>query len=653
MRVLLAIFLCLPAAAQEARKEQGGAAVAASAERLTGSVEVGARWSIRPGGNQDVYRSVVNLGEGVKLFGLDLSLTDPSRRLFDKLNVRGSGWGGDPYNTARVDAERKGGYRFTLDYRNIAFFNALPSFADPTASRGFLFSQKTYDVERKMLDAQLELVPNRRVVPYLAYSRGWGSGKGVTDFVADFNEYAVANRVADRSDSVLGGVRIDSGQFHVTLEQGFSAFRDDEQLYHANKHLGNVTTPFFGQRLSLSSLSQTRGSRGDNYFSKALFTARPASWVDLHGQLLYSRPRSQTKYAQYNSGNFFSLADFVLFTSQQNLLNSQSRQPHTSGSFSIELRPVRRVRVFESVMSDRWHVPDVLPIGTYTLFSGSTPIAGGSIDAPRGRVQYTYHRQEVNVLVDVTSWLALRGGHRYVWGDSTHRAPVLGETVLNETGELSMQVGLAGLTLRPAENLSLSLDCETASADRNYFRTSLQDYRKLRARARYRVLQSLSLNANFSLLRNENPSTASRYEFLSRDNSISAYWSPWGGKWINLLGEYTRTTLTSDISYFIPQQLTRAQSFYSENAHIGTGMLDVSFPELMKSSPKLSVGGSLFRSTGSRPTEYYQPIAKFLFPVYRGAQWMSEWRWYRFAESRYQYEGFRTHHFVTGLRLTL
>jgi hypothetical protein len=305
-------------------------------------------------------------------------------------------------------------------------------------------------------------------------------------------------------------------------------------------------------------------------------------------------------------------------------------------------------------MTDRFRTPVLMPADSFTLFSGSTEIASGSrIDAPVERVLYTYNRQEVNVAVDAASWLTLRGGHRYVWGDTSHRAPFLGQSGFSETGELRMHVGLAGLTFRPALKLSLNLDYETSSADRNYFRTSLQDYRKLRARARYQVLPSLALNANASLLRNENPTAGSRYEFLSRENSLSAYWTPWGGRWISLLGEYTRTTLRSDISYLIPQQLISAQSFYSENAHIATGILDIGLPEVFATQPKLSLGGSLFRAAGSRPTEYYQPSARLLFPLCRKVQWMSEWRWYGFGETSFLYEAFRTHHIVTGFRLAL
>jgi len=121
-----------------------------------------------------------------------------------------------------------------------------------------------------------------------------------------------------------------------------------------------------------------------------------------------------------------------------------------------------------------------------------------------------------------------------------------------------------------------------------------------------------------------------------------------------VLGDYTYSTLRSDINYLIPQDLTTARSLYIETSRAATAVLDVNLPKLMgSSSPKLSLGGSLFSSLGSRPTHYYQPLAKFSVPVYRKVLWTFEWRWYNLGEQLFQFEGFRTHHLMTGLRIAL
>jgi hypothetical protein len=627
----------------------------ASTQWLSGTVDAGVRWTGDVHGNQAAYRSVVNLGQGIKLFGLDLTMRDPSRRLFDKLTVRADSWGGEPYSTMRLDVERERTYRLSVNYRDLTYFNALPSFADPTLSRGVILDQQSFDTRRRMFDSELVLFPTKRIVPFFGYSRDWGSGAGVTDFTSDLNEYPVPTTFRDRTSTYRGGVRFEYDRFHLTLEEGGSVFGDNQQVFSSGTNLGNLTSLFLGQRLSLTGLDQRYDITGDNVYSKILFTANPYPWIDLYGQALYSRPRTETGYFQDNTGNFFNLDQFLFYGSGQRGVSSTARMPHTSASFGAELRPHRRFRILESVTADRFHVPaSFLADNTDLRLSPGTPAIASSTDvAGVEPFHYSYNAQEVNVLFDASSKLTLRGGHRYVWGDALTRAPGLSQTGPVESGETRMHVGLAGLTFRPVQKASLGFDFEAASADRNYFRTSLQDYQKLRARARYQVLQSLSLGANFSLLNNLNPSVQNRYEFRSREDSLSVYWTPWGGKWISLLGDYTYSTLKSNISYLIPQTVTLTPSLYRETARIATGMLEVNLPKYQKVSPKLSLGGSLFSSSGSRPTQYYQPTAKVSLPVTRKVQWMLEWRWYSLGETLYMYEGFRTHIFSTGLRLAL
>ncbi len=143
---------------------------------------------------------------------------------------------------------------------------------------------------------------------------------------------------------------------------------------------------------------------------------------------------------------------------------------------------------------------------------------------------------------------------------------------------MSRNVGLAGLTFRPSQKLSVNLDYEGASSDRIYFRTSLNDYEKVRARARYQLAASLTLQANFQVLNNQNPAAAIQYNFRSRDNSLAVYWTPAGGKRISVMGEYDRSTLSSNIDYLTLPFLSPAVSSYRDNAHTATSAIDIALP---------------------------------------------------------------------------
>jgi len=614
---------------------------------LTGSVDLGYRWRTGVGGSLDTYRSVVNLGGGPKLFGLDLSFQSATRRWFDRIGVRANNWGGDPYNTAHVDATRHGWYNFNFDYRNIAYYNFLPSFTDPTISRGFFLDQRSYDTRRRMSDFELELLPGRRIVPYLAYSHDAGSGRGITDFVSDVNEYPVADRLRDKTDNFRGGVRIEMSRFHVTIEQGGGTFKDDQQVFTSDENLGNRTTPFLSQQLFLTNLTQAYGVRGTSIYTKALVTANPAQWIDLFGQFLYSRPDTDVHYAQFNMGQFFNLDALLFFTSELDLLNATAKLPHTSGTFGFELRPMRRVRVIESIVTDRLHNASFASLAQNVVAPPLTPQIADFTD----RLVWNYNQQQIDVLYEVTSKITARGGYRYVWGDGLTRGSFISGAP-TESGVVRRQVGLAGLNYRMPHGVSLNIDYEGASGDSAYFRTSLQDYQRARVRVLYQPVQSLTIAAGFGVLSNQNPTHTVKYDYLNRDSSASVVWNPNGGKRITLAADYTRSTLRSDINYFVPQTFEQDRSLYRDNAHEANALLDLLVPGFGAQGPRLILGGALFLSAGSRPTQYCQPVIRFTTPAYRHMSWYGEWRYYGFAEPFYLYEGFRTHLVIAGLRLT-
>jgi len=658
MRAWLAFLILCPLAAQEtgpAPSDQAAPAARPAATPVTparettisGFVDVGYQWRSDVGGSLDTYRTVVNLGSGPKLMGLDLSFDSAVRRWFDHINVRASNWGGDPYNTAHVDASRHDWYNFSFDYRNIAYFNFLPSYANPTIGQGIYLDQRSFDTHRRMSDFEIDLMPGKWLVPYLAYSRNSGFGRGITDFVSDSNEYPVADRPRDKTDNYRGGVRIELRKFHATLEQGGTKFKDDQDVFTSEENLGNRTTPFFGEQLELTNLAQTYGIRGDSIYSKVLLTADPFSWINVFGQFLYSRPNTDVHYSQFNAGQFVDLATLLLYTSEFDLVNAAAKQPHTSGTFGFELRPVKRLRVIESWMTDRLHDASFLTFNQQIL----TPAVAAQITDFNDRLVTNYSQEQLDVLFDVTSKITARGGYRYEWGDGLTRGGLI-SGLPTESGALRRQVGLAGLSYRAGQKLWFNIDFEGASGDQAYFRTSLQNYERARVRARYQALNSLVISANFSVLNNQNPNPAVNYDFLSHDASVSLAWNPKGGKRMTFVGEYTRSTLRSDINYIVPQTFQSAPSFYRDNAHEANAVMDLLVPGFGGYSPWLSLGGSLLVTSGSRPTEYYQPLIRLTTPTRKHLAWYGEWRWYGFGEPLYMYEAFRVHMLTVGLRCT-
>lgn len=663
MRSLVCLLITLPLMAQApAQPAPSGAAAPAAESWLTGTVDVGYRYITGVGGDFNTYRSLVDLGEGPKLFNADLTI-QPGR-FADRIDIHANSWGGDPYNTFRLDARRQGLYNFSFDYRNIAYFNFLPSYSNPGLVNPALpfLDQYGFDIFRRVANVDLELLPGHRIIPYVAYSRNGGRGRGTTNFVLDQDEYTVPTNYSDYTNEAHAGVRFEFNRWHATLEGGGLHFANSQDVSQGSQlpNPGNATNLFLGRQLFFGGGSQAYGIRGSAEFARGLFTANPVSGVDISASFLYSQPHTDIHFTQSDTGNLFN-SDLVAFFNAELLSGTgTAKQPNPSANVSVTLRPFGdRLRILESWTTDRMHTTGSIFLLDQFLATGLPPSPLNIADATQ--FVANYNQQELNLLFDVASFLTLRAGHRYVWGDTTAPASIssLGQGLTVERGVLRQNSALAGAAIRIPAHIRLNIDFEDSPGDRTYFRTSLNDYKRGRVLARWQPASTLELSARFDVLKNENPDPSILYDFLSRDNTVSAYWNPIGWKNFSVLGEYSRTTVRSSITYLIPNQpnadfsgLASALSTYRENAHTGTLLTDVPFPG-GANRPKLSVGGSFFRSAGTRPERFWEPLARLAIPFGPHVQFNTEWRWYALTQPYYLYEGFRSHQFNFLLRFSM
>ncbi|HEV8413080.1 MAG TPA: hypothetical protein VGQ49_05770 [Bryobacteraceae bacterium] len=655
LSALLLILVPLAAQTPDPQPSQPAAAetpspVPSAESWLTGSIDVGYRWRTDVGGSFNTYRSIVNLGSGPKLLGADFTLTDPKHRAFDQIRVRANSWGDDPYQTVHLDAKKSKLYDFSADYRDIAYFDFLPSYADPLLSRGIVLNEQSFDTRRRLGSFQLDLLPGNWFIPYFAYDRDSGDGTGATTFVSDSNEFPVPNTLRDQTNLYRGGVRFELRRFHATLEQGGTTFKDDQSVFNHSVNFGNVATSIFGQRTALTDMLAAYGVRGTSIYSKGLFTASPTPWLDVYGQFLYSQPDTNVNFQQTAAGNLLLQSQLLFYTSQQYLVSAAAKLPHTSGSLGAEIRPLRRVRIVQNWLTDRLHnAGSAASTQTLTTTGGLSQQMAALLASS---LVTNYSQEEIDIFYDATSKLTLRGGYRYVWGDANDAVLPPAGLMSSDQAKLRRNVGIGGVTFRPSQKLTIRTDAEAASSGGSYFRTSLYDYQKVHAQARYQALTSLNFTADFTLLDNSNPVPGVNYDFRSQQESLSLFWSPLGGKFGDFQGSYTRSTLHSDIGYLIPQTLTQQTSLYRDDAHSATALFNMKLPQVQGIAPKLSAGGSFFISSGSRATSYYQPLATLWLPVGKKISLFADWRYYGYGEAFYLYEGFRTNLVTAGLRFT-
>jgi len=644
-------------AADQKPADQSGSGAAAAAspapvadQNLTGSIDFGYRWVTGPGGSVPEYRTVVNLNQGPQLFGGDFMLVDPKKRYYDRINGSAYGWGSQLYNTAMLNASKQGAYRVSFDYRNMAYFAAEPSFANPAIPGGF--DQQAFDTRRRVMSFDLDLFPGKRIIPYLAFDRNTWQGNGINTWaLGALNSFPVSDQLRDATNSYRGGVRFEFNRWHVTLEQGGTTYKDDDSSFFSGTNYGNRTTPYLGQSLILNSLQQAYGIRGHSIYSKVLATVRATSRLDVYGQFLYSEPKTDVNFAEVAGGNLALAQSLLFYGGQLGFATGFAEQPHITANVGFELRPWKKTRVIESLIIDRQHDSSYGMFAAYYLQSLTNPTqVGSALTALNPYQEVNYTQNQVDVFYDLTPKLTLRGGYRYLTGDAVVLAGQLSQTGTFASGNLRRDVGIGGITYRPSQKLSLHGEYEGSSSDNIYFRTSLNDYSKIRAIGKYQVKPELTIQGSFDFLKNTNPSPDIRYNFDSRNWALSVFWTPQNSKWVTLMAEYDRATISSTIDYLDLPFLTTAVSAYYERTNTGLATVDVKIPHTKDG--KLTAGGSLFTSGGTRPTQYYQPLARLSLPIQKHVYWNTEWQWYGFSEQFYMFEAFRTHVFMTGLRLT-
>ena len=639
--------------AETAKSDAGQTAAAASpepatklfgSENMSGSVEVGYRFLGTLHGSEDAYRSVVNLGEGPRLLGFDFHYLAPKRGgWLERLNATASGWGGDPYSQLHVEALADTKYRLTVDQRSMAYFNALPSFANPQLSQGVLFTQDSYDVQNKATDILLELRPTTRIIPYFEYQRNSGTGHGVMNSTANLNEYPVSSLYDSSTNLYRGGVHFELNKMHLTLEGGATQFSDNQALVTGNYNAGNRTTPFLGETLFLDSVQQQYNVTGNGPFLRTLFTYRPVQWIDVYASFLFAEPSNKATLNYSGTGNFAQTNPILFYTQQQMAIGAAAAQPHTTGNAGFELRPLRRVRIVETFLTDRLHTAGAVDSVTGT----PPPQQAVGID----RLNLNYNQNIVEVLFDVTKHLTLRGGDKLMWGDSLGRAPELASDLrLYETGSLKINAGLAGFTYRVTSKFSLYGDAEIARGSSVYFATSLSNYNRATIRATYNFKESLLFTFNYVYFNNDNPTLEHDFQFEGQTGTVGVQWSPRKSKYFRIVGEYARVNYWTNTTYYVPQNLTLATSAYNEVGNSATALVDVRFWNSAR-APRIAFGGALWYSSGTRSSQYYQPMARFTAPVVRHVDLNAEWRWYSMTEPQYAYEDFRQNQAIVSIRL--
>ncbi len=616
---------------------------------ITQSFELGYR-SKAVGGNEGMYRSVDNWGNGLRLFGSALSVNSKEGHghYFDEILLNTLGLGNDNYQSAVLRVQKNSLYRYDMTWRLNAYFN--PGL---TVAGGTHFE----DTIRRIQDHELTILPQSRIRFRVGYSRDTEDGPALStsqEFDVNGSGLPVFTDVTRHWNEYRLGADADLGGFRFTVMHRWDYFKDDSPETSA----GVVAAGTEADQTVLQQFSRSQPIHGANPgWLGNLFTRRKYWGMD--ARLTYVGGHNDFALVEGASGIGQSGGP----ASRQIVVGGSARRPALAGDFSLSLFPSDRLSVVNStaIASNR-----IDGNSTYTEVTTGTNL-GTTIYFRYLGIRTVSNSTDVNYRP--TRQLGFYAGYQY--SDRRVRtiegfdipAFAAADSSLYEVNN-HLNTGRLGVRLRPVKPLSITIGGEigrasdplTPVADRHYHALNGRvDYRgrKLQLSGVYR--QAYNLNAPFSF---------TSFSSHSRQYGANATWSPNG--WFAIDAAYNKLHLdtASGLAFFAgtgnrPQLQTAYSSLYRSNIHAGN--LGVRFEVRRRAS--VYVGYSITKDTGdgsrltstdaiqtllnavqSFPLTYQTPLARLSIRITPKIRWNAGWQFYDYAEDFHLFNANQNYH---------
>jgi len=664
----LMILACLiaspPIFAQEAQKSSDQPDQKGPREGLrigkmltTSSLELGWR-RLLLGGNRDVYRSSVNLGEGPRLFGLSVEsqALENTGVLFDYLSYSMNSWGGDPYNTMSLRLEKRGAYRFDYRYSRIKYYNFIPTYANPLLGGGILFDQHSFDSSRRQSGYNLTIFPDADFRIHLGYDRNAQFGTSFTTFPIGLDEFLLIDPLRTTTDDYRAGVDFRLGRAFFTLEQGFRRFKND---VHTNQSPGMINTGNSlspgnptsenPQQIVLTGFNRAMGIRGSVPTTRLGIHSPLSKTLLFTGRFVYSDANIDFGRSEALAGTLFDSTVLRYFTAQTSTSGGQASRPNALADAAVNYHPHKRLTLTNTSRFNHFDIAGgVFTRTTQSLgadLHGNPPLPNEQRQTTEALDARTFINSFFNQwegIVAVTRRLTVRAGHRFVHRRVSLLRPGLAQ---EEESTVNTHVFIGGLSFRAANDLRLFSQVEHGSSDNVFTRISPYQFTRLRIRSEYRPTNTLTLGGQVFVTDSRNPTPLLDSLRHNRGFSITTSWMPHDRFGMTL--SYSRSDVTSSTNIVEPRCCTLQRSSYTADDNFADGDLD--FRPIR--NLRIALGYSVVNSQGTFPLNFHQPRALLSYDFPSRVTWMIGWRWYGYNEKGVSIQDYRAHTLTSSLKI--
>lgn len=563
------------------------AALSASAQTAPFDLEIGYRF-LNLKGDEGMYRTQIDERDGILLRAFTMN---SNTSFADQIRIDVNDLGTGPAGSLRIAAERASLYRFKLGYRSADLFSA---------TREFALGQHTYNRTRRTVDADLELFPDRNIVPFVGYSFNRFSGPGTTTYHLGQDEFLLGQSLRDTEHEYRVGADFHFTNFYGQVTQGWRRFRGDETLSLLSPGTGNNLDPILGRDVTASTVSRHDVTSVDTPFTNAYLTGQFADRVKVTGNFVRFNADSSGNENEADTGSFVSFAISRFFAGLNETATSRAKNSTWRGGARAEITLADNVDVFAGFDRDHRELEGSALINTIFLqtlnFGGADPRDVAAALSANSSMDRTEDVVRAGVSARAIGPFAVRAEVRETDVSATV-TPDLEEIVVPgaQGGSFDRRILTFDSTASYARGpLNLSGAWRHDTADANIFRTDFLDRNRYRVRAQYTAPKwvKAGITAEQTKQSNNHPDVA--YDAKIRQYSGNVEVAPRTN--VAFRASVSRFKTDSNALFRRPETFATDTSIQTENGRAREGGVTFSFKRV-----GFDAGLSRFTNDGTFP----------------------------------------------------
>lgn len=620
----LAAALVLPAVAQ-----------AQSAPGMLTDITLGYRF-VDVSGNNEMYRSQINERQGFLIRSMSIVSSDwlDKSPVIDNFRLDAADVGVGNKGLLRMDMGKTGVWRLKTKWDSQQLFSALPTFANPYYPNT-IPGQQTYDRNRNIFDADLELFPDCAFSPFVGYTWNQLYGPGRTTMHLGENEYWLNQSINDVDQEIRVGANFHVAWLSGQITQGWRKYTGNQTLSLVPGYpLGNNLDPM-GRTQVINTLNDASQTTVNAPITNAWVALTPFRGFKLIGAYTYTRGSGDAAAQQTAAGTdlvSFSPNVLAFFTGLTESASSEANTKVSRANGRIEWNIVSGLDLTGGYTHGTRELSGLalatdLYTGVFT-FTGA-PVANitdlVSANAQMNRTDDIY---DVGLSYKLLGPVALRVGFGQTKSDiDVFRAPslvIIGGGDGNYQEKITRVEGGATFAM---SGVTLTGDYRHESADESILRTGFTNRDRIRARFGWKLSTWLNLGAVGEWTDYKNDTAG-----IGLDGKIRNYYGNIDivpAKWIALHGMFGKVTADSSILAKLPYTYRNDvyTSVNSEDGNSAEGSLDLNFGPV-----QLSGGYGTFKNTGNYEFQINRAFGRLNVDFSKVIGIVGEWRQDDFSE---------------------